>query len=78
MHNPESILENETHRILRGFEIQTHHLISARRPDLGIVKKKVNLLNSALSRPTRSQKTVKRGMNIWTLLEKGDGDANYN
>ena len=34
MHNPESILENETDRILRDFEIQTDPLISARRPDL--------------------------------------------
>ena len=29
MHNPESILENETDRILRDFEIQTDPLISA-------------------------------------------------
>ena len=41
MHNPESILENETHKILWDFEIQSDHLISARRPDLGIVNKKV-------------------------------------
>ena len=33
MHNPESVLENETHKLLRGFEIQTDHLISARRTD---------------------------------------------
>ena len=35
MHYPESTLENET-----DFEIQTDHLISARRPDLVIVNKK--------------------------------------
>ena len=40
MHNPESVLENETHIILWDFEIQIDHLISARRPDLVIVKKK--------------------------------------
>ena len=40
MHNPESILENETHKIFWDFEIQTHHIISGRRPDLVIVKKK--------------------------------------
>ena len=39
-HNPESILENETHKIFWDFEIQTNHLISARRPNLEIVKKK--------------------------------------
>ena len=37
MHNPESVLDNETHKILRGFEIQTDHLIPARRPHLVIV-----------------------------------------
>ena len=30
LHNSESILENEMHKILWGFEIQTEHLISAR------------------------------------------------
>ena len=40
MHNPESILENETHKILGDFEIDTDNLISARWPDLVIVKKK--------------------------------------
>ena len=37
MHNPESVLQNETHDLLLYFEI---HLISARRPDLMIDKKK--------------------------------------
>ena len=40
MHKPESVLENETHKVLRNFEIQTDDLISARRPDLVILKKK--------------------------------------
>ena len=40
MHNPESILENETHKILWDFEIQTDNLMLARRPDLVIVNKK--------------------------------------
>ena len=40
MPNPESVLANETHKFLRDFEIQTDHLLSARRPDLVIVKKK--------------------------------------
>ena len=35
-----TILENETCKLLWDFEIQTDHLISARRPDLVIVKKK--------------------------------------
>ena len=40
MHNSESVLENETHKILWDFEMQTDHLILARRPDLVIVNKK--------------------------------------
>ena len=40
IHNPESILENETHKILWDFEIQTYILTSARRPDQVIVNKK--------------------------------------
>ena len=36
MHN----LENNTHKPLWDFDIQTDHLISARRPDLIIIKKK--------------------------------------
>ena len=39
MHCPESELENETYKILWNFQIQTDHLISAKRPDLVIVKK---------------------------------------
>ena len=37
MHNPESVLENETNKFLWDFEIQTDHLISARRPYLVVV-----------------------------------------
>ena len=40
MHNLASVLENDTHNLLWDFDIQTDHLISARRPDLIIIKKK--------------------------------------
>ena len=43
MHNPESVLENETNIVLWDFEIQTDHLISARQSDLMIVNKKREL-----------------------------------
>ena len=54
MHNPESVPENEMHKLLREFKIQTDHLISARRSNLLIgnnnnnkkEKKKENLPNS--------------------------------
>ena len=40
MHNPASVLENDTHKLLWDFDIQTDHLISARRPDLIIINNK--------------------------------------
>ena len=40
MHNPESVLENGTRKLLWYFEIQTDLLISARRPDKVIINKK--------------------------------------
>ena len=40
MHNPESVQENETHKLQWDFDIQTNRLISARRPDLIIINKK--------------------------------------
>ena len=33
LHNPESVLENETHKLFWNVEIQTDHQISARQPD---------------------------------------------
>ncbi len=40
LHNPAPVLENDTHKLLWDFDIQTDHLISARRPDLIIINKK--------------------------------------
>ena len=40
MHNPESVQENEAHKLPWEFETQTDHLISARRPDLVVINKK--------------------------------------
>ena len=40
MHNPAPILENDSHKLLWDFNIQTDHLIPARRPDLIIINKK--------------------------------------
>ena len=37
MHNPAGVLENDTHKLLWNFDIQTDHLISARRPDLIVI-----------------------------------------
>ena len=40
MHNPAPVLENDTHKLLRDFDIQMDHLISARRPDQIIINRK--------------------------------------
>ena len=40
MHNPVPVLENAMHKLLLDFNIQTDHLILARRPDLIIINKK--------------------------------------
>ena len=40
MHKPESAPENETHKLIGDFEIQTNHLISSRRLNLEIVNQK--------------------------------------
>ena len=40
MHTQESVLENETHDIFWDIEMQTNHLILARRPNLVIANKK--------------------------------------
>ena len=40
MHNTAPILENDTHKLLWDFDIQTDHLIPARRPDLITINKK--------------------------------------
>ena len=49
MRNPASVLENDTHKLLWDFDMQTDHLISARRPDLIITKKNENLQSSRLT-----------------------------
>ena len=68
MHNPAPVLENDSHKFLWDFNIQTDHLILARRPDLIIInkkkKKKKNQQNCKLC-----WRNVKRRISISTLLE---------
>ena len=64
MLNAESVLENEMHKILWDFKIQSDHLNSARRPDLVIVnnKKKEYRLTTKYNR-----KEAKREISSQTL-----------
>ena len=60
MHKSESVLVNETHKVLFDFEIETDHLIPARRPDQVIINIKTeNLLNGGLCHPSGSQRGIK-------------------
>ena len=40
MHHPAPVLENDSHKLLWDFNIQTDHLIPVRRPDLIIINKR--------------------------------------
>ena len=52
IHNPAPVLENYTPKLLWDFDIQTDHLIFARRPYLIMIKKKKeNLQNCRLCCP---------------------------
>ena len=64
MHNPASVLDNNTHKLQWDFVIQTDHLISARRPDLIIINKKENLQNCRLCCPGWLQNKTRKGKRI--------------
>ena len=57
VHNPAPVLEKDMHKLLWYFNIQTEHLIPARRSDLIIIKKKKNenLQNCRLCCPSGSK-----------------------
>ena len=40
MHNPATVRENDTHKLLWDFDMLKDHVISARRPDLIVINKK--------------------------------------
>ena len=44
MYKPESVLENEAHKILLYFEIQTDQLISAKRFDPVLINQKKEIV----------------------------------
>ena len=68
MHNPASVQENDTHKHLRIFDMQTNHLISAGRPDLIMITKKRICLFSTLLSLLTTAKNVKRRISTSTYL----------
>ena len=87
MQNPESVLENETHKFLWDFEIQTDPLISARRPDpvtVNKIKKTCRIVNLAVPAHHRMKikESEKRDMYLDSTRElkknkeyEGDNDT---
>ena len=91
--NPELILENETHKLLWGFEVQMDNLISAGGPDLLTVNKKkkkkkrtCRIVNFAVSADPRVKlKESENKISAETLLENlkenkldNESDGDYN
>ena len=60
MHNPASVQENDTHKLLWDFDIETDYQISARRPDFIIINKKENLKNCRLCSPGWTRNKTER------------------
>ena len=59
MHNPAPALEINTPKLLLDPDIQTDHLISARRPDQNNNQQKENLQNCQLCSPSWPQNKLK-------------------
>ena len=88
MHNPASVIENDTQRLLWDFDIQTDHLISVRRPHLSEIKKKkkriCKIVNFAVSADHRiklkecekKDKYLDLGMDLKKLEFEGDHNSN--
>ena len=55
-HQPEAVIENDSCKILRDFNVQTNHFITARRPDMIFIDKKhyeCLIINFAIPYDTR-------------------------
>ena len=91
MHNPESVLENETHKLLWNFKIETDHLISNRRPGLVIINRKkrtCQIVNLAIladngvkikeSKKRDKYRDISRELKKTTIEHEGDRDISCN
>ena len=93
MHNPESVQEKDTHKLLKDFEIQTNHSILAGQPDVvnnNNNKKRENLRIVDSVVPTEHRVKLKesekrdkyqeltRELKKQTTEHEGDGDTSCN
>ena len=69
MHKPESVLENETDRILWDFEIQTDHLIPLKRPELVVANQKKKKKKKSQK---KKKKDIKRTCRIVNFAVSAD------
>ena len=77
MHNLAPVLENDTHKLLWDFDIQTDHLISARRPDLIIINKKENMHRIKLKECEKRDKYLDLARELKKTMEyEGDNYTN--
>ena len=72
MHKPEFVQKDEAHKILSDFEMQTDHVIPARRPDLVMDNKKENQLKSGLF-PINHRVKIKENEKIDKCLDLARG-----
>ena len=80
MHQPKSVLENEMHKILWDFEIQTDHRIPARRSERVIINKKkrnCHLVNSVVPADLRVKKRKKAKGKIFVSFEVAEKAVEY-
>ena len=89
MHNAAAVLENDTHKLLWDFDIQTDHLMAARRADLIVIDKKkrtskiVDFTLSAdrrikLKESEKKDKYLDLSRELKTMEHEGDDYTNCN
>ena len=72
-HEPESVVENDTCKVLWDFTIQTDHVIEARRPDLILIKKEENnciIVDFAIPYDTRIEQKEKEKVEKYQDLKR--------
>ena len=69
MRKQESVLRNETNKILWDFEIQTDHKIPAEKSDLVIVNKKKDLPTNGFSVPADDRVKINENEKRDTFLD---------
>ena len=68
LNDPECLLENETHKLLWDFDIQTDHFVSIKRSDIVIISKKV-LVEWWLYSPGWPQSEIERRLKKYKYLD---------